>query len=128
MNLSKIFRKPWFLLFFISALMPVVARSASGDGYFDAPSGDNYMNYQISNVGGTTLDGLEIKRIEIVKEGDAAHILLHPENLKDAVEEPAGPFDVEVGEKADFRLGPFQFGEIEDKQKCLAFKNPELLV
>jgi len=43
--------------------------------HFDAPSVDNYMNYHIDNVGGSTLDGLAIKWVELFEGSDPAHVI-----------------------------------------------------
>jgi hypothetical protein len=40
MNISKNFGRSYFLFFVVIALMPINANSGSGDGYFDAPSGN----------------------------------------------------------------------------------------
>jgi len=75
MNISKIFGGLYLLAAIVLILTPLTSYGESGDGHFDAPSVDNYMNYHIDNVGGSTLDGLAIKWVELFEGSDPAHVI-----------------------------------------------------
>jgi len=106
------------------ALQPLASYAEIGDGHFDAPSSDNYLNYNINNIGGSTLGGLRIDHINPIPGTDPAGIF----GNKTAIT-TKGPFDIPITQDGHYRLGPYFFGAVDTKQKCEAFnKNPRILV